>query len=140
MKGLVGYNISLDDKSLIPKSLARHLKVKARVMVHCISWFHSGTVLTCKFPAGCLSLICYEELGWLKIFNLEFKIDGRAYAAFMACLATCGAVNIFTPQLHTLQTMKSWSGPGMRLGYEQVELSGLAVLEQLPVQSNSEHR
>jgi len=31
----------------------------------------------------------------------------------------------------TLQTMKSWAGLEMRLGYEQAELSGFAVLERV---------
>ena len=46
-----------------------------------------------------------------------------------------------TSQLHKPQTMKNWSGPGNKaIGYKQVEpsMSGLAVLEKLHVELNSE--
>ena len=100
------------------------------------------TFLACRFQAGHLRFICHEDSARFS----TLKVDGWVCDAFRACrsiAAACGAEqwvrNIFTPQLHTLQTMKSWAGPGNKARYEQVEPSGLAVLEQLNVESNSEH-
>jgi len=90
----------------------------------------------CRFLAGCLSFIC-NKVAWD-----YFQIDQRAWNAFRdyrARAATCGAeqraLDIFTLQLHALQMTKSWVGRD----YERADLSGLAVLKQLHVESNSYH-
>jgi len=89
------------------------------------------TFLACRFQAGHLKFICHED----SVRFSTLKIDGWVCDAFRACIsiaAACGAeqwvCNIFMPQLHTLQTMKSWAGPGNKARYQQ-----------LNVESNSEH-
>ena len=73
-------------------------------------------LFACRTSAGHLSFICYEHS--MKFSTLKTSTRGRVYDAFRACrarAATCGAeqwaLNMFIPQLHTLQVTKIWSGP-----------------------------
>ena len=63
-------------------------------------------------------------------FNLKNQwADVDAYRACRARTATCGAeqwaVNIITPQLHTLQLTKGWAGLETRLGMSKWSSQGL---------------
>jgi len=71
--------------------------------------------LACKFLAGCSSFICHEELEWLDLEDRWMRVSclwGFAELEQLLCEVKQWTLDTFTPQLHTLQTMKSWSGPG----------------------------
>ena len=118
-------------------------------LLDCVAgfWLATGVYLPIDIT-GYISIIYDLPWGWHEIFNLEDRCmmpSGNVMPSGLcrARAPTCGteqwALNIFTPQLHTLQMMRHWEwGLEMRLGYKQVELSGLALLEQLHVELNSE--
>jgi len=91
------------------------------------SWFHVGTVFGMWVSSRLLEFKNLPQ--GTRAARLRRLMDERALPSGLAeqeqphCGAKQWALNIFTPELHTLQTMKSWSGPGMRIGYERAELS-----------------
>ena len=91
------------------------IKVKAHAMVHPGFWHVSFRLVT-RVLWWSIVLFATSNLGSLRFSNLTF--DGWVCVAFRACrarAATCGAeqwaLNMFIPQLHTLQVTKIWSGP-----------------------------
>jgi len=66
----------------------------------------------CRSPAGMKFITSWYEDG-------ARSMDERAMSSGLAELEqlhASGALHIFIPQLHTLQTTKSWAGPGNHLG------------------------
>jgi len=92
--------------------------------------------LGCRFPAGCLSFICACHEDSARFSTL--KIDGQVCDAFSTCgirTATCG-VDQWVLNTQCRSRKAGWDLE-TRLEYRWAEPSGLEVLNQLHVESNS---